>query len=63
MDTSYRFTSNTEPSEIQLEELMQAVLQDVKERARQAEEKFKTLHTMQIKKALEDWQVKQSKNA
>ncbi len=43
MDTSYRFTSDAEPTEKQLEDLMAEVIKDVKERAIKADLKFKEI--------------------
>lgn len=53
METPYNFMLDTEPSDEQLEMLMQAVLEDVKNRARIADEKFRALQAQQIKDALE----------
>lgn len=49
----YKFISDSEPTEEQLEMLMQAVLEDVKKRAKDANSKFKALQLQQIKEALE----------
>lgn len=62
MDKSYSFISDLEPTEEQLEELMEAVLQDVKERAAKADEKFKALQEQQIKTTLQEWQLKQAQH-
>ncbi|QBN20001.1 hypothetical protein [Flavobacterium nackdongense] len=43
MDTSYRFTSDFEPTEKQLEDLMTEVIKDVKKRAVKADLKFKEI--------------------
>ena len=43
MDTSYRFTSDVEPTEKQLEDLMAEVIKDVKQRAITADLKFKEI--------------------
>lgn len=53
MNTSYRFTSNVEPTENELELLMKDVLMDVKERAKKADLKFKKLQKLQINQAIE----------
>lgn len=53
MDTSYRFTSNIEPTDEQLEGLMDCVLQDVKARAALANEKFRIHQEELIKLAIE----------
>ena len=58
MDKSYRFISEIEPTDEQLEGLMLAVLRDVKERATMAEEKFKNFQIQQIKTAFEEWHLK-----
>lgn len=62
MDKSYSFISDLEPSIEQLEGLMRNVLQEVKERAKKANEKFSALQEQQIQKALQEWQLKQNKN-
>lgn len=61
MDKSYRFTSDIEPTKEQLDELMLAVLHDVKERAAKAEAKFKALQAQTLAQAQEIWQQKQKK--
>jgi hypothetical protein len=61
MDKSYSFMSDAEPTKEQLEELMLAVLADVKERAAKAEAKFKAMQALELKLALEAWQQKQKK--
>jgi len=55
MDTSYRFTSDVEPTEKQLKDLMTEVIKDVKERAIKADLKFKGIQ----KKYFEDVQKHQ----
>ena len=62
MDKSYRFMSDVEPTKEQLDELMLAVLADVKERAAKAEAKFKALQAQALEQAQEIWQQKQKKN-
>lgn len=62
MDKTYRFTSDTEPTKEQLDELMLAVLEDVKERASKAEAKFKALQAQAFEQVQEVWQQKQKKN-
>lgn len=62
MNTSYSFISDIEPTDEQLEELMEAVLKDVKERAAKADEKFKALQAQQIKTTLLEWQLKQERH-
>jgi hypothetical protein len=54
MDTSYRFTSNHEPTQKQLEDLMNEVIKDVKERAKIADLKFKELQKKQISQAIKN---------
>ena len=58
MGKSYRFISDVEPTKEQLDELMLAVSEDVKERALKAEEKFKTMQAQALEQALEIWQQK-----
>jgi hypothetical protein len=62
MDKAYSFTSDAEPSKEQLDELMLAVLEDVKERAAKAEAKFKALQAQALQQILEVWQQKQKNN-
>jgi hypothetical protein len=63
MDKSYSFLSDLEPTDEQLEELMQAVLEDVKERATKADIKFKAMQKQQLENTLKEWELKKSKNA
>ncbi len=51
MDKSSSFMSDLEPSQEQLEDLMKKVLQEVKERAKKANEKFVALQEQQLKQA------------
>jgi hypothetical protein len=62
MDKSYSFLSDEEPTDEQLEELMEAVLVDVKERAAKADEKFKVLQKQIIENAKKEWQLKYGLN-
>ena len=62
MDTSYRFTSDAEPTDEQLEELMAAVLVDVKERATAADAKFKAHMAAQLEELLATRKHKQQAN-
>lgn len=62
MNKSYRFTLDTEPSLEQLDELMRAVLEDVKERAAKAEATFKALQARSLAQTLETWKRKQENN-
>lgn len=62
MTKHYSFSSDKEPTEKQLEQLMLDVLQDVKERAAKAEEKFKTLHAQKVQQTLEHWRLKTGQN-
>ena len=54
MDTSYRFTSDVEPTEKQLDNLMKEVLIEVKEKAKIADIKFKEIQKQQILRAIEN---------
>jgi hypothetical protein len=63
MDKSYSFLSDEEPTDEQLEGLMQAVLVDVKERAAKADEKFKALQKQQLIDTLQKWELKGKSNA
>ena len=63
MTQSYSFASDTEPTEEQLNELMQAVLREVKERASIANEAFKALQLHQIEEAFEKRRQKIRNNA
>jgi hypothetical protein len=58
----YRFTSDAEPTKEQLDTLMRAVLEDVKERAAKAEAKFKDLQEQALIQIFERWQNKQKNN-
>ena len=51
MPNKYSFLSELEPTDEQLNELMKAVLVDVKIRAILADERFKTLQKTQIQEA------------
>ena len=62
MGKSYSFISDVEPTKEQLDELMLAVSEDVKERALKAEEKFKTMQAQALEQALEIWQQKRKSN-
>ena len=62
MTKHYSFSSDKEPTEKQLERLMLDVLQDVKERAAKAEEKFKAMHAQKVKQTLEQWKLKMAQN-
>jgi hypothetical protein len=62
MNKPYSFLSDTEPTKEQLDELMLAVLVDVKERAAKAEVKFKALQVQALEQAQEIWKKKQQKN-
>jgi hypothetical protein len=53
MNTSYRFTSDLEPTEKELELLMNDVISDVIIRAKKADLKFKELQKLQINQALQ----------
>lgn len=62
MNKSYSFLSDTEPTKEQLDNLMLAVLADVKERAAKAEAKFKVLQIQALEQVQEMWRQKQKKN-
>ncbi len=53
MNTSYRFTSDLEPTEKELELLMNDVINEVIVRAKKADLKFKELQKLQINQALQ----------
>lgn len=53
MNTSYRFTSDVEPTEKELELLMNDVINDVIVRAKKADLKFKELQKLLINQALQ----------
>lgn len=55
MDKPYNFISDSEPTDEQLSELMQNVLEDVKQRAAKAKEAFEKLQKQQIKEAFEKY--------
>ena len=63
MERSYSFNSDTEPTQEQLDELMLAVLEDVKLRAAKAETKFKILQNQNLAETMELWKRKQQINA
>ena len=52
MNSTYRFISDTEPSDKELEMLMKDVISDVKKRAKKAELNFKKLQILQINEAI-----------
>lgn len=58
----YTFNSDEEPTDEQLEGLMMAVLEDVKERAANADARFKALQAQQIKEDQQKWDMKYTKN-
>ena len=62
MTKHYSFSSDKEPTEKQLEQLMLDVLKDVKERAAKAEEKFKALHMQKVQQTREQWKLKIAQN-
>jgi hypothetical protein len=51
MENSYTFLSEKEPSDKQLQDLMKAVLIDVKNLSEIGEEKLKTMQLLQISEA------------
>ena len=62
MDKSYSFTSDVEPTQAQLDELMRAVLEEVKERATKAESKYKALQAESLVQLFDVWTRKQRNN-
>ncbi len=62
MNTSYSFSSDFEPTDEQLAWLMERVLEDVKERAAKAEEKYRLFHIEQMKQMRQEWQLKYPEN-
>jgi hypothetical protein len=62
MDKTYRFTSDSESTEEQLNNLMLAVLEDVKERADKATAQFKQLQAQALQQLQATWQLKQQDN-
>ena len=52
MNSTYRFISDTEPSDKELAMLMKDVINDVKKRAKKAELNFKKLQILQINEAI-----------
>ena len=59
---SYSFLSDAEPTKEQLDDLMLAVMEDVKERAAKAEAQYKALQATALEQAQEMWQKKLKKN-
>lgn len=62
MDKPYKFTSDAEPSKEQLDTLMLAVVEDVKERAAKADAKFKVQQAKALAETFEMWRNKQKNN-
>lgn len=62
MDKTYRFLSDIEPTDEQLRGLMQAVTQDVKERAAKLAEKHKQLMQHQLRATWQEWELLHTKN-
>ena len=62
VDNTYRFLSNEEPTDEQLEGLMTAAAEEVKKRADAANAKYRKMHEQQTKEMQAAWQQKQSKN-
>jgi hypothetical protein len=58
----YSFNSVKEPTEKQLKTLMLAVLEDVKERAAIADEKFKAQRVLLHEQILQTWKLNQENN-
>ena len=61
-NNSYSFLSDTEPTKEPLDDLMLAVMEDVKERAAKAEAQYKALQATALEQAQEMWQKKLKKN-
>lgn len=53
MNSNYRFKSDSEPTDNELNLLMKDVLKDVKSRAKTADLKFKKLQKLQIEIAIQ----------
>jgi hypothetical protein len=62
MNENYSFISDLEPSEAQLEALMQAVSDDVKVRATAADEAFFAAQERDRQLVFQIWQQKQQQN-
>ena len=62
MPNKYSFLSELEPTDEQLNELMKAVLVDVKIRAKLADERFKTIQKTQIQEAKERYNNRKTIN-
>lgn len=59
---TYTFLSDEEPTDEQLQELMEAALEDVKARAAEANAKFKVLQAQQLQQAMKEFKRKQIQN-
>lgn len=62
MDATYTFLSNEEPTDEQLQKLMEAALKDVKARAASANAKFRALQAHQLEQALKEFNRKRKQN-
>ena len=62
MPTKYSFLSELEPTDEQLNDLMKAVIVDVKIRAKLADERFKKLQKTQIQEAKERYNNRKTIN-
>ena len=62
MPNKYSFLSELEPTDEQLNELMKAVIVDVKIRAKLADERFKTIQKTQIQEAKERYNNRKTIN-
>jgi hypothetical protein len=62
MNTSYRFSSDTEPSKEDLDALMQDVLKDVEERATQADATFRSIQAQNLEQIRRAWNTNQQGN-
>ena len=63
VDNTYRFLSNEEPTDEQLEGLMTAAAEEAKKRADAANAKYRQMHEQQTREMQAAWQQKQTENA
>ena len=62
VDNTYRFLSNEEPTDEQLEGLMTAAAEEAKKRADAANAKYRQMHEQQTREMQAAWQQKQTEN-
>ncbi len=62
VDNTYRFLSNEEPTDEQLEGLMTAAAEEAKKRADAANAKYRQMHEQQTQEMKAAWQQKQTEN-